>query len=174
MPVRWDCLRLAQEHRADAKFFLRFSVRATAMMRQARATRTLQRRVQAERRKLEADSVAADHAAQTEQCAIELLTDALGGVQPAAMAEPPQPSPPAPQPPAEESAADPIAKAERYAVIYPQLAERIGTLGGLSGTVMAGLNDKPGHDGASAVVSTNSEPCQTTPHRRADRDMRRQ
>ena len=63
-----DCLRLAQEHRGDAEFFLRFSARATIMMRQSRATRTLLLSVQAERRKLEADSVAADHAARTEQC----------------------------------------------------------------------------------------------------------
>ena len=168
-----DCLRLAQEHRGDAEFFLRFSARATIMMRQSRATRTLLLSVQAERRKLEADSVAADHAARTEQCAIGLLTDALGGVRPAAMAEPPQPPPPAPQQQAEESAADSIAEAEQYAAIYPQLAERIRTLGSLSGTVMAGLNDKPGHDGASAVVSSNGESYQTTPDRLADRDMRR-
>ena len=168
-----DCLRLAQEHRSDAKFFLRFSARATTMMRQARATRTLLLRVQAERGKLEADSAAADHAARTEQCIIGLMTDALGGVRPTATAEPPQPSPPAPQPPAEESAADPIAQAERYAVMYPQLAARIRTLGNLSGTVMAGLKNKPGHDGASAVVSSEGESCQTTPDRLADRGMRR-
>jgi hypothetical protein len=168
-----DCLRLAQEHRGDAKFFLRFSARATAMMRQARATRTLLLRVQAERRELEADSAAADRAAWTEHCTIGHMTDARGGVQPAAMGEPPQPSPPAPQPPAEESAANPIAEAERYAVMYPQLAARIRALGNLSGTVMAGLKNKPGHDGASAVVSRNGESCQTTPDRLADRDMRR-
>jgi hypothetical protein len=45
--------------------------------------------------------------------------------------------------------------------------------GGMSGTVMAGLKNKPGHDGASAVVSRNGESCQTTPDRLADRDMRR-
>ncbi|HXA25349.1 MAG TPA: hypothetical protein VNW90_23960 [Acetobacteraceae bacterium] len=88
-----DCLRLAQEHRSDAKFFLRFSARATTMMRQARATRTLLLRVQAERRKLEADSAAADRAAWTEHCTIGQMTDARGGVQPAAVGEPPQPSP---------------------------------------------------------------------------------
>jgi hypothetical protein len=82
-----DCLRLAQEHRGDAKIFLRFSAQAAIMMRHARATRTLMLRVQAERRKVEADSVAADHAARTAQCAIGLMTDALGGVRPASMAQ---------------------------------------------------------------------------------------
>lgn len=168
-----DCLRLAQEHRGDAKLFLRFSARATTMMRQARATRTLLLRVQAERGKLEADSAAADEAAWTKHCAIGQMTDALGGIQPVAMAEPPQPPPPVPQPQAEESAADPTAEAERYAVMYPQLAARIRALGNLSGTVMAGLNNKSGHDGASAVVSSNGESCQTTPDRLADGDMRR-
>jgi hypothetical protein len=169
-----DCLRLAQEHRGDAKLFLRFSARATTMMRQARATRTLLLRVQAERRNLEADSAAADHAARTEHCAIGQMTDALGGVQPAAMAEPPRPPPPAPQPQAKEPATDPTAQAEQYAAIYPQLAERIPTLDSLSGTVLAGLNNKPGHDGASAVISSNGESYQTTPDRLADRDTRRQ
>jgi hypothetical protein len=68
------------------------------MMRQARAIRTLLLRVQAERRKLEADSAAANGAAWTEHSAIGLMTDALGVVEPAAMAEPPQPPPPPPQP----------------------------------------------------------------------------
>jgi hypothetical protein len=132
-----DCLRLAQEHRGDPKFFLKCNALATGMMRQARAIRTLLLRVQAKRRKLEADSAAANGAAWTEHSAIGLMTDALGVVEPAAMAEPPQPPPPPPQPQAEAPVSDPIAEAERYAVLYPQLAARIRALSRLSGTVTA-------------------------------------
>ena len=124
-----DCLRIAREYAtSDHAFFLKFNARAISMMRQARAARELLLRVQAERRAREADHAAADRAAWTEHCAIGLMTDALGTPPPAPMAEPP---PPPPQQPTEEPAADPIAEAEQYAIIYPQRAARIRILGGL-------------------------------------------
>ncbi len=124
-----DCLRIAREYAtSDHAFFLKFNARAISMMRQARAARELLLRVQAERRAREADHAAADRAAWTEHCAIGLMTDALGTPPPPPMAEPP---PPPPQQPTEEPAADPIAEAEQYAIIYPQRAARIRILGGL-------------------------------------------
>lgn len=124
-----ECLRLSREYAtADHAFFLKFNARAISMMRQARAARELLLRVQAERRTREADNAAADRAAWTEHCALGLMTDAIGTAPPAPMAEPP---PPPPQQPAEAPAADPIAEAEQYAIIYPQRAARIRVLGGL-------------------------------------------
>src|SRR4051794_3562944 len=97
--------------------------------RVARATRSRLMRVQAERRKREADNVATDKAAWAEHCAIGLMAQALPGAASAAVTEPP---PPAPDPlPDAEPQAGPIAEAERYAIIYPQRAALIRSLGGL-------------------------------------------
>jgi len=124
-----DCLRVAREYAtADHAFFLKCNAWAVSMMRQARSARALLLRVQAERRTRDADPAAADRAAWTEHCAIELMTAALGTAPPAAVAEPP---PPPPQQPTEEPVTDPIAEAEQYAIIYPQRAARIRVLGGL-------------------------------------------
>ena len=125
-----DCLRVAREYAtADHAFFLKCNARAISMMRQARAARELLLRVQAERRKREADNAAADRAAWTEHCTIGLMTDALGTAPPAPPAEPPPPAPP--QQPTEEPEADPITEADQYAIVYPQRAARIRVLGGL-------------------------------------------
>jgi hypothetical protein len=124
-----DSLRLARRYHGDPNLILKCSAQSASMMRQARAARTLLLRVQAERRKLEADSTATDKAAWTEHCAIGLMALALGRDPPAAMEEPPPP--PAPLLPPEEPVPDPIAEAEQYAIIYPQRAARIRALGGL-------------------------------------------
>lgn len=124
-----DSLRLARRYHGDPNFILKCSAQSASMMRQSRAARTLLLRVQAERKKLEADNTATDRAAWTEHCAIGLMALALGRVPPAEMPEPTPP--PAPRLPPEEPVPDPIAEAEQYAIIYPQRAARIRALGGL-------------------------------------------
>jgi hypothetical protein len=92
-----DCLRLAREHAADTPLALKCTAQAASMMRQSRGARSLLLRVQAERRKREADAASLDKAAWLEHCTVGLLADALGHTPPAPMAEPqPPPSPPAP------------------------------------------------------------------------------
>ncbi len=132
-----ECLQLAHEHRGDRTFFLRCSAQAAKMMREARATRALLQRVQAERRKLETDSTTAESAALTEHCALGLKMDALCGVQPAAIVEPLPPlTSPAPNPvrtnvkPA-GSAADIAAEADQYARSHRKRAALIHALGRL-------------------------------------------
>ena len=63
-----ECLRLARQYHGDPNSILKCTAQSANMMRQARAARTLLLRVQAERRKLEADPVALDRAAWTEHC----------------------------------------------------------------------------------------------------------
>jgi hypothetical protein len=126
-----DCLRLAREHAPDHVWVLKCGAQAASTMRQARATRSLLLRVQAERQKRQADQAAVDAAARTEHCAIGLMAEALetegGGTQPAAMpaamAEPPAPNPAKP--------AGIAADAERYALSHRKRAALIRTLGHL-------------------------------------------
>jgi hypothetical protein len=58
-----DCLRLAREHPADTPRILKCTAQAANMMRQSRGARSLLLRVQADRRKREADNVSLDKAA---------------------------------------------------------------------------------------------------------------
>jgi hypothetical protein len=115
--------------------FLRCNAQAVSMMRQARGFRSLLMRVQAERRKREADGVALEKAAWIEHCAIGLMADALGRTPREPMAEPP--SPPAALAPVEEAepqgdpVGDPVTEADQYAVIYPRRAALIRSLGSL-------------------------------------------
>ena len=117
-----DCLRLAREHPADTPRILKCTAQAANMMRQSRGARSLLLRVQADRRKREADNVSLDRAAWLEHCTIGLMADALGRTPPAPMAEPPPP-PPAPTP-SEEAwpQPDPLAEADQYAIMYPSHA----------------------------------------------------
>jgi hypothetical protein len=126
-----DCLRLARGYRAtDHAYFLKCTAQAASTERKAQSARSLLLRLQAERRKRQADNAAADQDAWTEHCAIGMMADALGVASPEAPPEPSPPPPPAPEP-AEEPVPDPVAEADRYAVIYPQRAARIRALGGL-------------------------------------------
>jgi hypothetical protein len=132
-----DCLRLAHQYPADPNLILKFTAQSGNMMRQARATWSLLLRVQAERRKREADNAATDRAAWTEHCAIGLMAQALDRAAPEAAAGPLPPTVPAivddaaPQP-------DPIAEAEQYAAIYPQRAALIRRLGRVPDNVTFG------------------------------------
>ena len=73
-----ESLRLARKYPGDPNFVLKCSAQSASMMRQARAARSLLLRVQAERRKREADGVALGKAAWVEHCAIGLMALALG------------------------------------------------------------------------------------------------
>jgi hypothetical protein len=132
-----ECLRLARQYHGDPNFILKCSAQAAGMLREARATRSLLLRVQAERSRRESDNAATDRAAWTEHCAIALMAEALGDPQPEAMAEPPAPSVPAA---AEQAApqADPITEAEHYAVAYPRRAALIRRLGKVPDNVTFG------------------------------------
>jgi hypothetical protein len=125
-----DCLRSAQLDPADRSLAMKCTAQAASMMRQARGARSLLMRVQAERRKRDADRSACDQAAWSEHCTIGLMAETLGYAPPAPMAEP---SAAAPPPPAdlEPPAADLAAEAEQYAIIYPHRATLIRALGGL-------------------------------------------
>jgi hypothetical protein len=126
-----DCLRLARGYRAtDHAYFLKCTAQAASTERKAQSARSLLLRLQTERRKRQADNAAADQDAWTEHCAIGMMANALGDAAPEALPEPSPPPPPAPQS-AEEPVPDLVAEADRYAVIYPQRAARIRSLGGL-------------------------------------------
>ena len=126
-----DCLRLARDYRAtDHAYFLKCTAQAASTERKAQSARSLLLRLQTERRKRQADNAAADQDAWTEHCAIGMMANALGEASPEAPPEPSPPPPPVPQP-AEEPEPDLVAEADRYAVIYPQRAARIRSLGGL-------------------------------------------
>src|SRR5205085_1532433 len=72
-----DCLRQARVHRGDLTRFLKCTAQAASVERTAQSARSLLLRLQAERRKREADSAAADQAAWREHCAIGMMADAL-------------------------------------------------------------------------------------------------
>jgi hypothetical protein len=147
-----DCMRMANEYRTtDHSFTLKFDARAATMMREARGARALLLRLQAVREKREADPAAADRAAWTEHCAIGLMAQALGGLEPAPVAEPP---PPAPEPASEEEPQlDPVAEADQYATIYPLRAALIRATGGLPDKLDFG---PPSPDLVQAIVTGTS------------------
>ena len=84
-----DCLRLAHDCRVAPMLFLKCTAQAASMMREARGARTQLMRIQAERRKREADNATRDQAAWTEHCAIGLMMQAQPGAAPVAMPDPP-------------------------------------------------------------------------------------
>ena len=78
-----DCLRLARGYRAtDHAYFLKCTAQAASTERKAQSARSLLLRLQAERRKRQADNAAADQDAWTEHCAIGMMADALGTPRP--------------------------------------------------------------------------------------------
>ncbi len=139
-----DCLRLARVHEADVTRSLQCTAQAARMMREANGSRTLLLRVQAERRRLEADSAAADTAAWTEHCVIGWMTQAATG----GTLEP-MPPPPPPPPPSAAAESDPdtepvrglAAEAEQYAMIYPDRAGLIRAHGGVPDSARFGPPD---------------------------------
>lgn len=120
-----DSLRLAHEPSASLGQILKCVAQSASMMRQARSWRALLLRVQAERRKHDADTADAAHG--TGQPAISLMAEALAH------------APPAPEPvQAQQPQPDPIAEAERYAVAHRKRAVLIRSLGRLPDRLAVG------------------------------------
>jgi hypothetical protein len=145
-----ESLRLAREYPGDPNVILKCTAQAASMMRQARGTRSLLLRVQAERRKREADNTGTDKAAWIEHCAIGLMADALGRTPPSPMAEPPPPCAPVDE---TETPFEQLTEADQYAIIYPRRAALIRSLGGLPARCDFG---PPEPDLAHAIVSSTS------------------
>jgi hypothetical protein len=88
------------------------------MERRAQSGRSLLQRLQAERRKREADGAATEQAAWVEHCAIGLMADALPSVPSTPMAAPPPETPPAPEP-GPEANSHPRTEAEQRPSVSP-------------------------------------------------------
>jgi hypothetical protein len=116
-----DCLRLARQQPDNAAHVLRCSAQSAAMQRTANSARSLLLRVQAARRKREADATASDAAAWTEHCVTGLMLGALNAPPPA-----PPPAAPAAEPEAvTDDRFSRLTEAEQYAVHYPRRAAAI-------------------------------------------------
>ena len=111
-----ECLRLARKYFGDAGLILKCTAQAASMLRQARSTRSLLMRVQAERRKREADGAGLDGSNWTGHSAAGLMTEAL--------AAPKQP--------------EPAAEADRYALGHRKRAALIRSLGRLPDNLNVG------------------------------------
>ena len=130
--------------------FLKFTAQSVSLMREARGARTQLMRIQAERRKREADNATRDQAAWTEHCAIGLMMQAQPGAAPVAMPDPPSPPPVAEPAPADEPRTDLAAEADLYAIMYPRRAALIRSHGGVPDNVSFG---PPGDDLARILVT---------------------
>jgi hypothetical protein len=139
-----DCLRLAVQYAADTKIATKLNTQSAAMMRSAQAHRSLLLRVQAVRRKREANSATRDQDARTRDHVLRMMMDALDNLPPAP-AEAPLPSPaPAVVPAAAAPPRRPVlrlvetgeqpdlsAEADTYAIVHPRRARLIRKLGRL-------------------------------------------
>ena len=130
-----ECLRLARKYFGDAGLILKCTAQAASMLRQARSTRSLLMRVQAERRTREADGASLDGSNWTGHSAAGLMTEALADTPRIAIAPPP-PEPRAPKPAETEaklvcSTGDIAAEADRYALGHRKRAALIRALGRL-------------------------------------------
>ena len=113
-----DSLRLAREHPSDTTHIMKCTAQSASMMRQAHRWRTALLRAQAERQSRGSDSAADDTASPAEHRpavqAAGTLTEPLSAPAPQS-AELPQPNP--------------IAEAERYALLHRKRAALIRRLG---------------------------------------------
>jgi len=120
-----ECLRLARRHTGDLAAVLKCNAQSVSMMRQANAARALLARIQAARRKREADAGACNQDAWTEHAVARQMAEAIGEAAP-------QPPPSAPTPePARDDTGNSLTEAELFAVTYPQRAKLIRSLGHL-------------------------------------------
>ncbi len=163
-----DCLRLAQAPETTPEWAAKCRAQALGMMRQANGALRLLLRLQQARRRLEADSAAADRLTWTEHCAAALMAEALAA-QPLP-AESAKPAPPAGSEPPdslsrnagkgrgegadEGPGPDLIAAAERYAATYPERAASIRRTGRLPCDVV--YFDPPEASLARALVAGRS------------------
>jgi hypothetical protein len=149
-----DCMRLTHVPETPGHLTLKCNAQAALMMRQAQGAVCTLLRLQATRRKQDADSDAATQAAWAEHCAAEWMQEALPDpvmpertaipapspvepVQPPPAPLPSAPLPPAPLPSAplpampqpDEPRTAPNAAADEYEHLYPQRAALIRRLG---------------------------------------------
>jgi transposase len=136
-----DCLRLACQCRNDPKIYLQSTAQSASQQRQSMRALTLLQRMQAERRRQEADAAVAGQNAWTEHIALSYMAAALDRppLRPPATPEPP---PPAPAEPAEPQP-DPVAEADFYARLHPRRAAEIRRLGGLPSPCTYGPPEEP-------------------------------
>jgi len=119
------CLRQARKYEAeDVAIFLKCSAQAASMIRLANSTRSLLARLQAARRKREADEAARTSDAWTEHAAVGLMADVVGLAAP-------EPPPPASEPQERQDSYSQLTEAEQYAINYPRRAAEIRACGGL-------------------------------------------
>ena len=96
-----DCLRLARERQLELEVARRCQLQAASMMREGKSALRALEKLQAARRKREADDVAANQAAWVEHSALGMMAAALS-----AAAGAPAPAAPAPAEPAGEPVPD--------------------------------------------------------------------
>ena len=137
-----DCLCLARRHRNDSKVYLQCTAQSASQQRQAMRALTLLQRIQAERRRQEADPALTNQNAWTEHIALGYLAQALDRPPPVPMAKPEPPPTPAPAN-EDEPTPDPMAEADFYAKVYPQRAAEIRRLGRLPDPCTFGPPDDP-------------------------------
>lgn len=128
------CLRLAVHHAADPVVAAQNRAWSNSLDRQARGCRMLLLRVQADRRKQEANDAIRDSNAWTEHAARGLMTEALETMPPPPPAAPPPPPVPArPRPWAECSPEEQRIQtaAARWAVVHPARVRLIRQHGGV-------------------------------------------
>jgi len=166
-----DCMRLARTPGTTPEQAARCAAQSAAMSRQARGALRMLLQVQATSRTIEATNASADKAAWTEHTAMQWMSQALPGAQPAAHPASAAPAPepvatpeatPAPEPaatpeaalapgqPRPEPTAQPMAEAEFYAMLYPQRAMLIRQHGGVPGDARFG---PPADDVVHALVT---------------------
>lgn len=140
-----DCLLLALQHRNDPKIYLQCTAQSASQQRQSMRAVTLLQRMQAERRRQDANPTVAGENAWSEHIALSLMAAALDR-PPLSPPETPEPSPPASLPaPAEpaEPQTDPVAEADFYVKLYPRRAAEIRRLGGLPSPCTYGAPEQP-------------------------------
>ena len=140
-----DCLRLARQHRNDPKPYLQSVAQSASQQRQSMRALTLLQRMQAERRRQDADDAIAGKNSWIEHIALDYMARALDRppLTPPATPEPSPPaSPPTPAEPAEPQP-DPVAEADFYAKLHPRRAAEIRRLGGLPSPCTFGPPDEP-------------------------------
>jgi hypothetical protein len=140
-----DCLRLARQHSNDPEIFLRSNAQSASQQRQAMRAVTLLQRMQAERRRQEADAAVAGQNAWAEHIALSYMAAALDRPPLTAPATPEPPALAEPQAPAEpaEPQADPAAEADFYARLHPRRVAEIRRLGGLPSPCSYGPPEEP-------------------------------
>jgi hypothetical protein len=160
------CLRQARLHRNDLSAFLKCNAQAASMERRAQSGRTLLQRLQAERRKREADPAAAGKAEWIEHCATGLMAAALDHATPAAAADPP----PAPQATAREDPEALVVEADLFAAMYPRRAAVIRTRGCLPENAVAGpdLAIDPPRPALLHAIATGTSPALRALDQRTD------